>query len=276
MAVGSAQKKSSRLMYQLNNVNVTMGEKTLLHDLSLDFHCGEMCMIAGPNGAGKTTLLKVLDGEIEPVSGSVRFQDKALSSWDKNKIAQRRAVLPQSSSLAFPFTVHDVVALGRLPHKSTREINKQIIQEVMDLCDCAGLIHRPFPQLSGGEQQRVQIARVLSQIWSKTDSIPRFLLLDEPLSALDLSHQYSLLNALARLTSTMGTGIICVLHNLNLAAQFADRCLILDNGRLVADGAPRDVFTRETLSNVFDLEILIEPHPDNRNIPLIIPRITSE
>jgi len=260
-------------MYTANRISVAIDGNTLLHNISLGFNPGELCVIVGPNGAGKTTLLKVLDGEITPDAGSVSFLDKELHIWNKHEIARLRSVLPQSSTLEFPFTVYDVVELGRLPHEKDKRTNEAVIKEVIRICDIEDLTERPYPYLSGGEQQRVQIARVLAQIWKLNQGKPGFLLLDEPLSALDLSHQYSLLNSLKKITTDQGVGIICILHNLNLAAQFSHRCVILDNGRLVADGAPMDVFTKETLSNVFDLDIHIQAHPDNKEIPLIIPRV---
>jgi iron complex transport system ATP-binding protein len=232
-------------------------------------------MIVGPNGAGKTTLLKLLDGEVLPTEGTVTFDMCPVCEWDKKLIAQRRAVLPQHSMLDFPFIVRDVIELGRLPHQSDSSINNEIVNKVAELSDCSDFLDRPFPFLSGGEQQRVQIARALAQIWDTQAQQDHFLILDEPLSALDLSHQYALLKILKNLANQKNTGVICVLHNLNLAAQFADRCLILDQGRLVADGEPAEVFTPETLSNVFNLDILIQPHPQNETIPLIIPNIET-
>jgi iron complex transport system ATP-binding protein len=176
-------------------------------------------------------------------------------------MAKTRAVLPQSTSLSFPFTVQDVVLMGRTPHQTSTEENLEIAHECLRDCDCIHLANRAFPTLSGGEQQRVHCARVLAQINSTDSDTPGFLLLDEPVSALDLSHQHSLLKLLKALANDQQTGIICTLHNLNLAAQFSDRCLIIDQGRVVADGTAVEVFTEETLSNVFDLDMWLRPHP---------------
>ena len=234
---------------------------------------GQFCTVAGPNGAGKTSLLRALTGELPLSGGSIHFDGRDLNDWSIPEIAMRRGVLAQVATLDFPFTVRDVVEMGRMPHHTRDLENRRITDEVTELCDCHHLLDRAFPWLSGGEQQRVQIARVLAQVWEGSKDKPCFLLLDEPISALDLSHQYRIMNLLATLSTERGFGIISVLHNLNLATQFAHRCLLLDQGRLVADGVPKEVFTEETISNVFDLDIWVRHHPENENIPLIIPKI---
>ena len=260
-------------MFKIKQLSVQYGSHVLLHSITAELQAGQLCMVVGPNGAGKTTLLKCLDGEIQPTQGEVEFNRRPLDQWSTIELAKSRAVLPQISTLEFPFTVQDVVLMGRMPHGTTTEINLKIAREVLELCDCWHLAQREFTTLSGGEQQRTQTARVLAQIWQEHSVSDRCLLLDEPISALDLSHQHSLLRLLKELAHSQGIGVLCTLHNLNLAAQYADRCLILDNGRLVADGAASDVFTEETLSNVFDLDIWLKHHPEDPSIPLIVPRI---
>lgn len=260
-------------MFELQQVGVKIGKHTLIHSVTADFLPGQLCMVVGPNGAGKTTLLKCLDGEINPTSGTLSFRGRALTQWSNAEMARCRAVLPQSTSLNFPFTVQDVVLMGRTPHETSAEENFEITCKMLSDCDCAHLANRAFPTLSGGEQQRVHCARVLAQVYRENTDTPGFLLLDEPVSALDLSHQYGLLKLLKELVGSQQTGIVCTLHNLNLAAQFSDRCLIIDQGRLVADGTAVEVFTEETLSNVFDLDIWIRPHPQDASIPLIVPKL---
>lgn len=262
-------------MYELQNLGVRIDQHVLLEHFSLDFRAGELCMVVGPNGAGKTTLLRCLDGEITPTTGDVRFQGMALDQWRVRDLARVRAVLPQYSNLDFPFSVRDVVLMGRMPHDTTRRTNLDIVDQALRRCDCLGLADRAFPTLSGGERQRTHTARVLTQIWESVPDFERFVLLDEPISALDLSHQYALLTLLKSLVHSQGIGVICTLHNLNLAAQFADRCLIIDQGRLVADGRPAEVFTEETLSNVFDLDIWLQTHPEDAKIPLIVPKLSA-
>ena len=258
-------------MFKLEQVSYSRSNHVLIHAMSVEFEFGALTMIAGPNGAGKTTLLRLLDGELQPNEGKVFFKGEPVNVWKIKDMARHRAVLPQQGSLDFPFTVYDVIEMGRVAYDSSEKENKRITEQVIDRCDCNALIDRPFTELSGGEQQRVQIARVLCQIWQQQPGDKRFLLLDEPVSALDLSHQYELLRLLKSLCREQGLGIICVLHNLNLAAQFADRCLLIDQGRVVADGLPSEVFTRETLSAVFDLDISIVPHPQNAQVPLVLP-----
>ena len=262
-------------MLKANKLSVRIGPHVLLDNLTVEFAPGELVMVVGPNGAGKTTLLRCLDGELAPTEGNIEFAHKLIGEWSHNDLARKRAVLPQQSTLDFPFTVNDVVLMGRIPHRTSDAENRMIATRVLALCDCAGLSGRSYTSLSGGEQQRVQMARVLAQIWDPQISPDRFLLLDEPASALDLSHQYALLRLLKHLSSKEKIGVVCTLHNLNLVTQFADRAIVIDRGMLVADGPPIDVFTEETLSNVFNLDVSVQPHPENDSIPLIIPRLSQ-
>lgn len=260
-------------MLEANGVSVTIGTHVLLDNFTVTFAPGELVMVVGPNGAGKTTLLRCLDGELAPTRGSVQLAGRPLREWPRNDLARTRAVLPQQSALDFPFSVIDVVLMGRMPHPDSDAENRRIAAEALELCDCAALGERAYTSLSGGEQQRVQTARVLAQICGPPGATGRFLLLDEPASALDLSHQYALLRLLKRLSARDQIGVVCTLHNLNLVAQFADRALIMDRGMLVADGAPIDVFTEETLSSVFDLDVSVRRHPEDASIPLLIPKL---
>ncbi|MXZ79936.1 MAG: heme ABC transporter ATP-binding protein [Gammaproteobacteria bacterium] len=263
-------------MYCAQRLSVRIDSKIILENLDAEFQSGEFCAILGPNGAGKTSLLRALTGDLPLLDGSVRFAGRDLHEWPIRDIARVRGVLPQISSLDFPFTVRDVIEMGRFPHRSTKVYNRQVVEETAEKCDCAHLLDRSFLHLSGGEQQRVQIARVLAQIWDDDAAGPRFLLLDEPVSALDLSHQYRIMQMLYELTRKRDIGVVCVLHNLNLAAQSVNRCLILDEGRLIADGKPSEVFTEETISNVFDIDIWIRQHPENPEIPYLIPKLEGQ
>ncbi len=261
-------------MLRANSISVSMGGRLLLDNFSVDFHPGELAMVVGPNGAGKTTLLRCLDGELSPSGGGVELAGRAVQAWRRADLARHRAVLPQQSTLNFPFSGRDVALMGRMPHATTAAENHAIATRALGLCDCAHLAERAYTSLSGGEQQRVQTARALAQIIAP-GAAPRFLLLDEPVSALDLSHQYALLKTLKRLAVDDRLGVVCTLHNLNLAAQFADRAIIMERGLLVADGAPGEVFTEETISQVFDLEVSVQRHPDNPAIPLLIPKLSG-
>jgi len=260
-------------MISISNLSVSVNTHRLLNNLSLDFLPGQLTIIVGPNGAGKTTLLKCIDGGISPTTGEVTIDSDPLINWDNISLARIRAVLPQHSTLDFPFTVEDVVLMGRIPHSSNDATNRKIANQCLEKCDCKDLLHRSYTSLSGGEQQRVQTARVFSQIWSEDHAINRYLLLDEPVSALDLNHQYALMRNLKTFAESENTGVVCTLHNLNLAAQFATRTIVLDQGLIVADGRPVEVFTEETLSNVFNLDVTVSSHPEDPKVPLIIPQL---
>ena len=260
-------------MISISKLSVTVNSHRLLDNISLDFQPGQFTIIVGPNGAGKTTLLKCIDGGIATTSGEIVIDGKPLVGWNNISLARKRAVLPQHSSLDFPFTVEDVVLMGRIPHSSNDATNRRVTRQCLEKCDCKDLLHRNYTSLSGGEQQRVQTARVFSQIWSEDQDVNRYLLLDEPVSALDLNHQYALMRNLKSYAETENTGIVCTLHNLNLAAQFAARTVVLDQGLIVADGLPSEVFTEETLSNVFNLDVTVSSHPEDSNVPLIIPKL---
>ncbi len=260
-------------MIEVSNLTVAINDNTLLSNISLGFNAGQLNVIVGPNGAGKTTLLKCIDGEIVPTSGNIQIDGKLLNHWSDLDLARMRGVLPQHSSLDFPFTVEDVVLMGRIPQPTSDGQNRDIAQQALEVCDCGELITRSYTSLSGGEQQRVQTARVFAQVWDKYGGLNRYLLLDEPVSALDLSHQYGLMKNLKNFAENQNIGIICTLHNLNLAAQFAARSIVLDRGLVVADGRPQDVFTEETLSNVFNLDVRVSGHPEDDRVPLIIPKL---
>ena len=262
-------------MYRVNDLSVGRSGLWLLDGVSCEFPVGKLCMVLGPNGAGKTTLLRCLDGGLKPSRGTVELDGRPLSQWTHQALATRRGVLPQHSNLDFPFTVWDVVLMGRSPHPTTDQENQAIVEQVLDYCDCLHLASRSFPTLSGGEQQRVHTARVLVQIWQSDNDLPRYLILDEPVSALDLSHQYALFHLLKGWIEKFPLGIICSLHNLNLAAQFADRCLLLDQGKLITSGTAQQVLTEPTLSRIFDLDMQVSPHPQNPNIPLIMPKLEA-
>lgn len=271
-------------MLNAHKVSVHRGGRALLDGFTARFAPAELAMVVGANGAGKTTLLRCLNGELPPTHGSVEFARRPLAHWSRVQLARARAVLPQQSSLDFPFIVGDVALMGRMPHATSAAENRAIAAEALALCDCAHLTARAYTSLSGGEQQRVQIARVIAQIYRRRAAREpecepeheRFLLLDEPVAALDLSHQYALMRLLKRLQSEHKIGIVCALHNLNLVAQFADRALVMQRGKLVADGAPLEVFTESLMREVFNLEVAVQRHPENNAIPLLIPRLTND
>ncbi|MEZ5935176.1 MAG: heme ABC transporter ATP-binding protein [Alphaproteobacteria bacterium] len=254
------------------NIRVEIGGARLLDDVSLALRPGCVTCLLGPNGAGKSTLLRVLSGALQPSRGEVRFGGRPLGDWPARDLARRRAVLSQSTSLGFAFTVAEVTALGRSPHRrsSSAAIDRRIIEAAMAAADVGHLARRHYPTLSGGEQQRGQLARVLAQLMDGSDRFDgKLLLLDEPTSSLDLAHQQQVL-AIAAAVARAGGSVLAILHDLNLAAAVADEIGLMRAGRLIALGTPTDVLTADTIKAVFAIEAAILDHP-NAAQPLVAP-----
>jgi iron complex transport system ATP-binding protein len=255
-------------MLSAHNLGVRRGTRAILQGIDLALTPGQVFGVLGPNGAGKSTLLGALCGELAPESGSVRLDGRPLADWEGPARAQRLAVLPQSSSLSFGFSVQQVVGLGRLPHATGQALDQQIIAAALAAADATHLATRSYLTLSGGERQRVHLARVLAQLWPGGPG--QVLLLDEPTSMLDPSHQHSILQAV-RHFAEQGGAVLVILHDLNLAARYCDRLLLLADGRPHLTGTPREVLRAEPLHAVFGLEVLVQDHPE-RGHPLIIAR----
>jgi iron complex transport system ATP-binding protein len=239
------------------SVSVRIGGATLLRDVSLQAQPGEVLGLLGPNGAGKSTLLSLLAGDRKPDAGAVRLHGRDPRQWPAEALARVRSVMTQSTSVAFDFTVREVVQLARLPHagRSNSIEDQRIVGLALALADVTHLAERVYPSLSGGEKQRVQAARALAQVWAPTDDAPgRFLMLDEPTSSLDLRHQHALLGAVCDFVAA-GAGAIVVLHDINLAAAYCTRIALLDRGRLVACGATRDILAPERLAAVYGVSL---------------------
>ena len=247
-------------LLQARNVTLHLGERKLLDDINLTLAAGKVVALIGPNGAGKSTLLRVLTGFQMPDSGGITLAGRSLNDWSGEALSRKRAVMRQRSGMAFSWPVEDVIAMGRAPWPEKE--TKSIVREVMALTGCDTLAGRDFCQLSGGEQQRVQLARALAQLW--LEGQPHgWLFLDEPTSALDLYHQQHILRLLRRL-SLMGTLSVCVvLHDLNLAALWADRIVLLHEGRLVANGSPQEVLDETTLQHWYQADLRVFRHPEH-------------
>lgn len=270
-------------MLEACDIKVTLGGASILKGVSLSVAPGEIVSVVGPNGAGKSTLFSVLSGALTPQSGGARLGRRALSDWPPEALARRRAVLPQHSELTFPFRGLEVVLLGRSPHpgRSDRGKDLTIARLAMLETETLHLADRIYTTLSGGERQRVQLARVLAQIefcdayphadgaatFEQEDS-ERFLLLDEPTSSLDPAHQHATLAAAQR-ASEKGIGVVAVLHDLNLAAMYAHRIVMLREGFVVAQGAPVEVLTEAIIESVFELPVSVTTHP-RRGCPHVI------
>jgi iron complex transport system ATP-binding protein len=248
------------------NVTVRAGSRNLVEGISIDVEPGQILAVIGANRAGNSTLLRALGGEIEPAQGSVRLDGVTLREIGPARLAQRRAVLPQETRLAFSLTVEQVVALGRLPHRalSDRGLDAAAVARALAAVGLASLAGRQYAILSGGERQRVNLARVLAQLdgAGQENVTPRYLLLDEPTAALDLKHQSTLL-ALLRRQADQGTGVAAVLHDLN-QALLADRVLVLRQGRRLALGAPQDVLSMRIIGDAFDVTAQMVILPDGR------------
>jgi iron complex transport system ATP-binding protein len=244
---------------ELREVEVKAGEAPLLRGVSLAIRAGEVVALVGPNGAGKSTLLRVLAGEVAPCRGEARWEGTPLGAWPPRQLARRRSVLAQRTDIGFPIEAAEVVALGRAPHGDPEALAWRMALAAMRRTDTGHLAGRLAPTLSGGELQRVQAARALAQIAGVEGF--RALLLDEPVSALDPCHQHQILR-LAAEEAERGAAVLCVLHDLNLAARYATRVVALERGRLVADGPPAEVLTPPLLARLFRVEVEVLALPD--------------
>jgi iron complex transport system ATP-binding protein len=266
VAVVALSRIARRLtVLEAHAVHVVRRGRGILNGVDLRVAPGKIVAIVGPNGAGKSTLLKTLTGEVAPTRGEVHLDGRTLGDWTAKELARRRAVLPQSVSVSFPFTVAEIVALGILS-KTTRREQENIVTNALDAVELPAFAPRFYDELSGGERQRVQLARVFAQLWSGGQN--GFLLLDEPTSNLDLSHQLLTLE-LARTHAGTGAGVVCVLHDLNLAVMVADEIVALKEGRVIATGAPKATVTEALVANLYGVHCLVGGVPSG---PFILPQ----
>ncbi len=243
-------------MLQAIGIEVRARTRTLLHDVSLEIEPGEFVAIIGPNGAGKSTLLNALAGDRPISAGEILLDGRPFGQWSKLELARRRAVLPQHSSVAFDFTGLQIATLGLLAFRgslSDREMHA-LAGKALSETEALAFADRPYTVLSGGERQRIQLARVLAQCDADPAATP-FLLLDEPITGLDLSHQHAAL-ASARRRADRGLGVLAVLHDLNMAARYADRVGIVEDGRVTNLGPTRETLDPDRLSQVFATPIV--------------------
>lgn len=253
---------------QAQHLTLTRQQRNLVDDVTLSLHPGEMVTLIGPNGAGKSTLLRLLTGYLSPSHGSCLLNNQPVAGWNKEALSRQRAMMRQNSQLAFSWPVEEIIAMGRAPWGESA--TQAIPEQVMALTGCTSLRGRDYCQLSGGEQQRVQLARALAQLWHH-DGPRGWLFLDEPTSALDLYHQQHLLRLLHQLTRHGGLHVCVVLHDLNLAALWSDRILLMHQGKLVASGSPWQVLEEETLRRWYQADIRVRPHPE-QNTPQVFLR----
>lgn len=254
---------AARALYTVERAGMRYGETTVLRNITLNLHPGEAISIIGPNGAGKSTLLQILAGLLPGYSGSCKLHSTEVNRWSRRDFARLVGFIPQSVHMEFSFRVSEVVAMGRHAHAVgifESPEDWRAIDDAMRQADCFAFRDRDFRSLSGGEQQRVILASALAQR-------PGILLLDEPTTWLDLRHQVEIHHVLRDLRDA-GLLVIMVTHDLNLAAGFADRILVLNKGRLAADGSPADVLTESLIEEIF--EVRAEIHRGDGKAPWMV------
>ena len=276
-------------MLQAHGIAVQRGERQILSDIDLSLPAGQVIGVLGANGAGKSTLLAALAGELSPSVGSITLNGRPLSAWPAAELASCRAVLPQSPSLQFDLPVATVIGMGAYPHarhtrtgaprtdsRDTAQAaiaeDQRILQRVLALADVQDLYERRYRRLSGGEQQRVHLARVLYQLLLARQGHDeyRVLMLDEPTASLDPRHQLHLLSAVHTLAHEENVAALVIMHDLNLAAGYCDRLLLLGQGRVAACGTPAQVLTPDTLRQVYGVEATVLPHPNQPGRLLVV------
>jgi iron complex transport system ATP-binding protein len=245
------------------SISVIRQRRKLLDDVSLTARPGELLALMGENGAGKSTLLRVLSGDLVPDHGMVGLAGRELRKWKPAERARLRAVLPQESILSFQFSAIEVSVLGRTPWCSGHpgKMDYDIARDALARVDALHLENRLYPTLSGGERARVQLARVLCQIWGAWNGLPRCLLLDEPIAALDIAHQHLALKIVRDFAHDANIAVVVVLHDLNLAARYADEVALLKQGRIFAKGPPEVVLTPEAALACFSTRMVRVAHP---------------
>ncbi|MFD3324848.1 heme ABC transporter ATP-binding protein [Streptomyces sp. NPDC058701] len=252
------------VLAEVTGLHVRLGQREVLAGIELSARAGEVLALVGPNGAGKSTLLAALAADLPAAAGEIRIDGRPVGDWSAADLALRRSVLPQSAALSFPFPVEDVVRMGRAPWAGTpfAESDEEAVAAAMAATEVADFAGRAFSALSGGERARVALARVLAQ------RAP-LLLLDEPTAALDLRHQELVLR-ICRERAAAGDAVVVVLHDLGLAAAYADRAAVLHDGRIAADGPPSEVFGDALLSRVYRQPVEVFAHPRS-GAPLVVP-----
>jgi iron complex transport system ATP-binding protein len=256
-------------MLRTEKISFKVEQKYLLKESSLQFESGKFHVIMGANGAGKSTLLKILAGDQKPFSGKVFLFDKELSHYTKKELATKRAVLSQHYNINFPIMVNDIVLMGRYPYYVNTPTSKDldICRRAMDVMNVSEFFDRDYTTLSGGEAQKVQMSRVLAQIWEAKEGQEKLLFLDEPVSHLDIRYQHQLLQAAKDLCKQHIT-VVAILHDINLTISFADRILFMKKGEILYDTNNLKEVSENMIRDVFDVSSKII-YPENHK-PVVV------
>jgi iron complex transport system ATP-binding protein len=251
---------------EIRELSFAYGERVVLRGVQLSMERGEMVGILGPNGSGKTTLIKILSAVLDG-QGEVELNGRRIESFGRRELSKLIAVVPQESRATFPYTVAEIVMMGRASYHSPFALEGKkdldVARASMELTDCLGLSNRYLHELSGGEKQRVMIARALAQE-------PEILLLDEPSAFLDLKHQVQVFELLRRLNRERALTIVAALHDVNFAALFFPRLVMLRDGMIDCDGPPDDVLTEETIERVYGIRVKVQNDPDAKRPQVFI------
>ena len=244
----------------LKNISYKAGDVNILNDVSLSVEKGEIVSLVGPNGAGKSTLLNILTGDINPDSGEVFYENFNLNELNILDRSFYRSVMSQSQQIVFDFSVKEIIEMGWLD-KGNAQFSEHFDQAVLDIssvCQLDNLLERKFNRLSGGEQRRVHFARTLLQLWRPSDSMdPAYMLLDEPTANLDLYFEIKLMEIIKK-KAVNNVGVFLILHDLNLAAKFSDKIALINKGKIVSYGTPREVLKPNILKEIYNLKMDVD------------------
>lgn len=252
-------------MLKVENITYKVGNKTLLKNVSVIFEPGKLNLIIGPNGAGKSTLIKAICNQIKTDQGAIYYGNKNSTDYTHLELAKIRSVLSQNIEITFPLKVWEVTMMGRYPHFTSKPTTKDEVacEEAMRFFDVWDMADRNYTTLSGGEKQRVNFARVMTQIWYPDTTNCRYLILDEPLTFLDVYYQFQFMNQLLDLLKDKNLIVIGVVHDLNLAAKFADTITLINKGEIVASGEKKEVLCKENIKAAYQLEPTIYTEKEN-------------
>ncbi|NLJ88950.1 MAG: heme ABC transporter ATP-binding protein [Epulopiscium sp.] len=254
-------------MIKIKNLHWKYGEKKILEDINLEIERGKFYSIIGPNGSGKTTLLRNIARILEPQKNTILIDNKDIMDFQNKELAKKIASVPQNTEISFDFSCHDIVMMGRTPYLKRFETEKAedkiIVREAMETTNTWELRNKSINELSGGERQRVIISRALAQE-------PDIILLDEPISHLDIHHQVRIMDNIKALNQKKKFSVIAVFHDLNLAAQYSDTLILLNHGKIISLGKPEEVITKKNIKEVYHMDVYMMKNPTNGKPHMIV------